>query len=205
MILALILAASSPIAAPAAVWTVDGEPGSIRRITGKVKTGGQIVADGFLNDAESAADEKRQFAYADGPAGSCARAAAARPFTRLRRFAANGRLLWEWRVSKKSGQALRLLAVPPGDCLSPDGGRLLVSSYGVTEYPPPALLGAAVIAVDRRPRFVDVKGRHTGETFGANRITAPDGWRGGGDATLLFSLISETRERHDEAVLGRRR
>lgn len=204
MIHALVLAAAAQAAPPAATWTMDGPPGDVRSITGRVRTGGRIVADRFVGDVDSVNDEKQGLAHPDGPAGSCARAAAVRPFTRLRRFAADGRLLWEWRVLRDTEQALRLLAPPPGDCLSPDGARLLVRSYSARAGEPASLLGGAVIAVDRRPRFVDAKGRRTGREFGPERTTAPSGWRRGANATLNFVVVDGEHETPDEAVLGRR-
>lgn len=204
MIISLLLAAASPqIAGPSAVWSIEGPPGAVRTVTGKVKTGGRIVADGFVNDQDSVADEKESMSRAKGPQGTCARAADARSFTRLRRFAADGRLLWEWNVKRDTDQALRFLGPSSGDCLSPDGGRLLVSTYGGSNQSQ-ELLGRAVVAVDRRPRFVDAKGRRTGEEFGTKRITTADGWRKGGDATLVFSIAHDEHEQRDVAVLGRR-
>lgn len=199
MIAALLLAA----AAPSAVWSVDGQPGSVRTVTGKVRTGGRIVADGFISGSDAAAEEKSRMTADRGTPGSCASVARTRPFTRLRRYAADGRLLWVWNVQRDTEQALSLLAPAEGDCLSPDGGRLLVTSYNVS-YDVASMLGAAVTAVDRNPRFVDAKGRHTGEMFGTKKLTAAQGWRKGSDATLVFSIFTENSERSDSVVLGRR-
>ena len=206
MIPMLLAAAASQVAAPAARWTIDGQPGAVRSVTAAVKTGGRIVADGFVADAAAARAEKSELATTKAPAGSCAWAAAVRPFTRLRRFARDGRLLWQWRVSGEQ-QALRLLSGWPGDCLSPDGGRLLVVSYRLAPGEPVSELGGAIVAVDRRPRFVEATGRRTGEVFGRLQALSDYGWRRRGDATLAFTIYDEGtgRETPDEAVLGRRR
>lgn len=204
MMLALVLAAAAQnIAPPAAVWTITGPPGAVRSVTATVKTGGRIVADDFVRDAALAGQEKRLLAQAEPRRGSCARAAAVRPFTRLRRYASNGRLLWTWNVAREE-QALRLLSPAPGDCLSPDGGRLLVVSYRLAPGEPMTELGGAIVAVDRRPRFVKATGRRSGEDFGELNRTASLGWRRGSDATLVFYLVQDASEARDEAVLGRR-
>jgi hypothetical protein len=204
--LVLLLLTAAQAAPAAATWRIEGAPGAVRAIAGTVRTGGRIVADGFVDDAESVRRERAALADPRAPAGSCDRAAGARPFTRLRRFAADGRLLWAWRVSDEE-QALRLLAGTPGDCLSPDGGRLLVVSHRLAPGEPVYELGVAVVAVDHDPRFVEAKGRRTGEAPGILRRLSTLAWRRGGEATLDFTIHDPATgaERRDEAVLGRQR
>lgn len=140
-----------------ATWSVQGRPGAVTSVVGRVRTGGRIVADRFVADASMVKDERGMFAGTPARRGSCAWVSAARPFTRLRRYAASGRLLWEWHVNRKE-QAVRLHAVGEADCLSPDGGRLTVVSYRLAPQEPVTALGNGIVAVDRLPRFVDAKG-----------------------------------------------
>lgn len=67
-------------------------------------------------------------------------------------------------------------------------------------------MDARVLAVDRRPRFVEAVGRRTRMPFGALRQMGTARWRAGGDATLFFTLydVSTDKETPDEVVLGRR-
>lgn len=205
--LELLLLSAAPLAAapPAATWKVEGAPGAVRTIVATVRTGGRLVADGFVDDPAAIRSEKQDLSTTDAPPGSCARAAQARPFTRLRRFAADGRLLWSWRVADQE-QALRLLAGWPGDCLSPDGGRLLVTSYRFVPRQPVSELGGAVIAVDRRPRFVEAVGARTGQSLDDLRKVSDFAWKRGADATLLLTLVEDgaKNEVTDRVVLGRR-
>lgn len=173
-------AASQPVAPAAAVWSTTGSPGGVTSVVGRVRTGGRIVADRFVADARLAKEERGAFAGTPARRGSCAWASAARPFTRLRRFAANGRLLWAWRADREE-QAIRLRATDQADCLSPSGGRLTVVAYRLAPGEAVTPLGDAVVAVDRRPRFVK-----------AERVGSPEadivGWRRGAPATLLVEM-----------------
>lgn len=206
MILAFLLAAASPIAPPVAAWSIEGSPGAVHTVSGAVKTGGRIVADRFVSDPDLAQLEKDNLAGGDPPPkGSCRLAGSVRPFKRLRRFAANGRLLWEWNTDKDQGtaHALRFLNPGTGDCLSPDGARLIVSIYSIADGHP-WLMGDGVAAVDRNPRIVPTVGKRSGEDFGTKNRTGAWGWRRGSDATLLFVFTQEEPEREDYVVLGRR-
>ncbi len=206
MLSLLLLAAVAPRPAPpAATWKVEAAGGTVHTIIASVKTGGRLVADGFVSDGDAIHSEKQELAGTKAPIGSCARASHARPFTRLRRFAADGRLLWTWRPSAEQ-QALRLLGGSPGDCLSPDGGRLLVVSYRFAPGEPVSELGGAVVAVDRRPGFVEAKGARTGESLDDLRKLSSIGWKRGADATLTFFLYDQDtdKEAPDQVVLGRR-
>lgn len=206
MMLVALLAASAPQAAPvAAIWKIEGPPGQIRSVTGFVKTGGRIVADQFIKDRAAAREEAAGLGEDRSPAGSCARAGYARPFTRLRRFAASGRLLWTWDVSRE-GMAVRLMGGSSGDCLSPDGGRLLLVTYTTEAGPPLKEVNGRVLAVDKRPRLVEANGQKTGLPFGTLRQMSDAYWRRGGDATLYFTNydVSTGKETPDIVVLGRR-
>ncbi|WP_375404246.1 hypothetical protein [uncultured Sphingomonas sp.] len=183
MTLAFLLAAATaaqPIAPAAAVWSTIGPPGGVTSVVGRVRTGGRIVADRFVADARLAKEERGAFAETPARRGSCAWASAARPFTRLRRFAGNGRLLWTWRADREE-QALRLHATNAADCLSPSGGRLTVVSYRLAPGEEVTPLGNAVVAVDRRPGFADAKGIGSRE---ADII----GWRRGAPSMLLVEM-----------------
>ena len=198
-------AAAPQPAPPAAIWKVETAGGKVRTIIADVKTGRRLVADGFVDDDEAIRSEEQALAGPQAPIGSCARASYARPFTRLRRFAVDGRLLWTWRPSAEE-QALRLMGGWPGDCLSSDGGRLLVVSYRFSPGRPVSELGGAVIAVDRRPGFVETRGARTGEGLDDLRKLSTIGWKRGADATLTFAVYDpETgKETPDQIVLGRR-
>lgn len=206
MLLVAWLAVASPQAAQAAAtWTVDGPPGAVRQITGAVRAGGRIVADRFVGSPVERREEAAAFRADRSPRGSCARAASARPFTRLRRFAADGRLLWTWGLSG-DGAAVRLMAGDGGDCLSPDGGRLLLIGFMIQADAVLKEVDGRVLAVDRRPRFVAANGQRTGQPFGALRQMGSAYWRRGGDATLVFTLYDTAtgKETPDLVVLGRR-
>lgn len=201
----VVLAAALSQAAPAAaVWQTEGLPGGVRAITGFVKSGGRLVADRFVADRSAAREEAVALRADRSLAGSCARAAYVRPFTRLRRFAADGRLLWTW-AGSGTATAVRLMADPAGDCLSPDGGRLLLTVF-TTQGGSASEVDGRVLAVDRHPRFVPAIGRRTGQPFGALRQMGTAYWRKGGDATLVFTLYDTTtgKETPDLVVLGRR-
>jgi hypothetical protein len=189
LILALVLlpapAAAQQVAPPSATWSITGTPGAIVSLAARMRDGSRIVADRFVRDARLARDEQGQFAQTPNRRGGCAWASAARPFTRLRRYAASGRLLWEWRVYREQ-QALRLAAVGTADCLSPGGTRLTVVSYRLApDEPVSAMSGYGVVAVDRRPRFVDVPEINV-------RDADITGWLRGAPATLLFGISDET-------------
>lgn len=188
-----LLLAAAAVAAPTSQWRVAGTPGAVTSVTGIVKTGGRIVGDGMVSDPDLRASERAGLTFGHTPRGSCAWAAAVRPFTRLRRFARDGRLLWEWHVNREQ-QAVRLLANSDGDCLSPDGGRLLVTAHAYQpDDPGISPLGPAVVAVDHRPRFVDAIGARTHQRFESPRRTYLVGWQRGKPATLLFDVASETK------------
>lgn len=189
--LTIILLAATAIAPPATVWHMQGKPGAVTSVTGTVKTGGRIVADEMVDDPDLEDDERGILASGTFRPGTCSFASAVRPFRRLRRFAADGRLLWEWHVDRAQ-QALRLHS-GNGDCLSPDGGRLTVRSYlyNPADGEPVVALGEGVVAVDHKPRFVDAQGARTHQQFGDGHATQLVGWRRGSPATLLFEVVTD--------------
>jgi hypothetical protein len=167
-----------------------------------VKTGGRIVADRFVADTDLVRDERLELTRTPARRGSCLRASGVRPFTRLRRFAADGHRIWQWHVDRIQ-QALRLSAPGAGDCLSPDGSRLTIRIYSFNPGDEPVTsLGEGVIAVDRHPDFVAATGLRTHQEFDDARITDPIGWKRGRPATLLFDVVSDEGRTviHDEAV-----
>lgn len=193
MVLALLLLAAAPVVPSTSVWQVEGEPGAITSLTGIVRSGGRIVADRLVDDPDLQASERSGLTSGHTRRGSCAWAAAVRPFTRLRRFARDGHLLWEWHVNREQ-QAVQLLANSDGDCLSPDGGRLLVTAHAYQpDDPGISPLGPAVVAVDHRPRFVDAIGARTHQRFESARGTFLVGWQRGKPATLLFEIESSAK------------
>ncbi|WP_010187515.1 hypothetical protein [Sphingomonas sp. PAMC 26605] len=197
MVLALLLLAAGAIAPSTSVWRIEGAPGAITSLTGIVKSGGRIVADRMVDDADRKRAEQSILSRWQARSGSCGWAANVRPFTRLRRFAKDGRLLWTWDVGRE-GQALSLPNTGKADCLSPDGGRLLVTinqyrsdSSDASGRAAVARMGDGVIAVDRRPRFVRAKGARTEQAFGDGPATALTGWQRGRPATLLFDVVGD--------------
>jgi len=207
LLLALAAAATPPLAPPAATWQVHGAPGAVTLLVGRVKSGGRLVADGFVSQRDLIDDERGSLTQSPAPHDSCTWAKGVRPFTRLRRFAADGRLLWEWHVDREK-QALRLASSLDADCLSPDGSRLTIEiyRYGPDVYgldDPVTSMGRAVIAVDHRPRFVEGRGARTHEDIDARAVDFT-GWKRGRPATLLFDVVSDEGKTvvHDEAVLN---
>lgn len=197
MSLALLLLAAAAVAPSTSVWQVEGEPGAITSLTGVVKTGGRIVADRMVDDADRKRSEHSILSRSKARSGPCAWAANVRPFTRLRRFAKNGRLLWAWDIGRED-RALGLPNTGKDDCLSPDGGRLLVT---INQYESDPIdpsdraavvrMGDGVIAVDRKPRFVAAKGARTGQEYGEGHATQLVGWQRGRPATLLFEVVGD--------------
>jgi hypothetical protein len=196
------VAAAPPVAPATTSWAVVGPPGAVSRLTGHVRSGGRIVADRFVSAPDLVRDERLTLTHTPARKGSCLWASGVRPFTRLRRFAADGHLVWEWHVDRVR-QALRLNAPPSGDCLSPDGGRLTIGIYSFDPEDDGAAtsLGEGVVAVDRHPDFVAATGRRTHQDYGDERITDLLGWKRGRPATLLFDVVSDAGKTvvHDEA------
>lgn len=197
MSLALLLLAAAAVAPSTSVWQVEGEPGAITSLTGTVKSGGRIVADRMVDDADRKRSEQSILSRSKARSGTCAWAANVRPFTRLRRFSKNGRLLWKWDIGRED-QALSLPNTGEDDCLSPDGGRLLVTinQYEADPIDPSdraavVRMGDGVIAVDHKPRFVDAQGARTHRQFGDGHATQLVGWRRGSPATLLFEVVTD--------------
>jgi len=195
--LALLLLAAAAVAPSTSVWKVEGTPGAITSLTGIVKSGGRIVADRMVDDVDRKRSEQSILSRSQARSGPCGWAANVRPFTRLRRFAKDGRLLWTWDVARED-QALSLPNTGKADCLSPDGGRLLVTinQYGsgssdASDRTAVVRMGDGVIAVDRKPRFVPAKGARTGQAFGDGHATELTGWQRGRPATLLFDVVSD--------------
>jgi len=202
--LLLLLGAATvpPVAPPAATWEATGTPGAVSLLTGHVKTGGRIVADRFVSAPDLARGERLTLTQTSAKPGSCLWASGVRPFTRLRRFAADGHLIWEWHVDGVQ-QALRLSATRFGDCLSPDGGRLTVGIYSFDpDDGPVSPMGEGVVAVDRHPDFVQATGMRTHQEFGDAHGSDLVGWKRGRPATLLFDVVSDEGKTvvHDEAV-----
>lgn len=202
LLLALAAATTPPLAPPAATWQVHGAPGSVDLLVGHVKSGGRLVADGFVSQPDLVEDERGSLTQSPAPHGSCTWAKGVRPFTRLRRFAANGRLLWEWHVDREQ-QALRLASSWDADCLSPDGSRLTIEIFHYDPGDSAFSMGRSVVAVDHRPRFVEGHGVRTHEDINARAVDFT-GWKRGRPATLLFDVVSDEGKTvvHDEAVLN---
>ena len=197
MLLALILLTAAAVAPSTSRWHVQGEPGAITSLTGIVRSGGRIVADRMVDDADKKRSERSILSRSKARSGTCAWAIDVRPFTRLRRFAKDGRLLWEWNVGLRN-TALSLANPGDDDCLSPDGGRLLVTAYHYesdsidpADPAPVELRDDGVIAVDHHPRFVAAKGARTGQEYGERHKTQLVGWRRGSPATLLFDVVTD--------------
>jgi hypothetical protein len=202
LLLALVAAAAPALAPPAATWKVTGKPGAVTLLVGQVKSGGRLVADGFVSQADLVDDERGSLTQSPAPHDSCTWAKGVRPFTRLRRFAADGRLLWEWHVDREQ-QALRLASSLDADCLSPDGSRLTVEIFHYAPDDPVTSMGRSVVAVDHRPRFVAGHGVRTHEDIN-DRDADFTGWKRGRPATLLFDVVSDEGKTvvHDEAVMN---
>ena len=193
----LLLSTQGAVAPNTSVWRVQGKPGAIVRLTGRLRSGDTLVADRMVADRDRMDGERSELTNSPYKAGTCLWANAVRPFIRLRRFARNGKLLWEWRVGREQ-QALQLLSGEDGDCLSPDGRRLLVTINAYQPEDPAAnQLGPAVVAVDHRPRFVDAIGARTHLGFASGRDTLVIGWQRGKSATLLFKI--QNRDKLDTA------
>ncbi|MBA2936131.1 hypothetical protein HZF05_18770 [Sphingomonas sp. CGMCC 1.13654] len=202
-LLLIATAASASLAPPVSTWRIEGQPGAVTSVTGEIRTGGRLVGDQMVSDPDMITDERGIFGHAPVKPGGCGWASAVRPFTRLRRFAADGRLLWEWHVDREQ-QAIRLLGSQDGDCLSPDGGRLSVGIYRFAPGEPVSALGQGVVRVDHRPDFVEAVGLRSHKAFGGGPDTDLVGWKRGSPATLLFDIVDDEGKTvsHDQAVLG---
>lgn len=208
LITMLVLLASVPDGAPvapaAATWTLSGTPGRVTALTARIKTGGRLVADGFVNDASARTEERSALAQTQARRGSCSWAAAARPFTRLRRFAANGRLLWTWNAGGQD-TTVQLMAPDGADCLSPDGRWLLARLWYRLRPGNSVAEAVGVVALELRPAVGVVNGARTGEVLGRPSVTDPVGWRAGKPATLMFDVTTDNGSvtTRDEGVARR--
>lgn len=190
-------------------YRIDGLPGRVSAVTIRMPSGERIVADGFLDDPGLVAEERGRLGDQRSFRGSCAFAAAARPFTRLRRFDASDGTLWEWRIDEDE-QALRFLGPKTGDCLSPDARHLVVAIYRDDPEDPGAttfLLGNGIVAVGTAPGFEEAAGQRTGRPFGHPRFSEPLRWRDGEPATFEFEVFpdgdqADAKPTTDAAVLA---
>ncbi|MGC1301322.1 MAG: hypothetical protein WA840_03005 [Caulobacteraceae bacterium] len=152
-----------PTAVQTATYTVQVEHGQVRSLEIHPKAGGRLVADRFVNDAQSRKEEARdlpyEFCQTAACRSTCNYAQLTRPIRRLSRYDANGRLVWRWQG--QGAGAIGLIAHRDADCLSPDGRYLTVLMYELEDDDTygafTQLLGPAVLDL-HGPRFVGARG-----------------------------------------------
>jgi hypothetical protein len=211
-------------AAPAATtattsprFEIESADGRVVRIVLHPAAGSErYVFDGFVDDAAAVRDEAARIAarpakpafcaaFADAAAcrQSCGWAEAARPFTRVTRYAADGAA---HRLSGSDAVPLRLNAGAGshsnlhGDCLSPDGRYLSV--FVAAGAGAQAALPSVVELTDGLPD-VRFAGRRSAKVYGEDRYFDFAGWLPAAEHTLRFSYGGGDEPLDDEAVPAR--
>jgi hypothetical protein len=190
-----------------ATFTVKMRNGAVDRIMIHVTaTGDDYLIDGFVDDDSAIIKESSAFSGAYGYPGctvsggdrrcrtTCAFAENARPFTHVRRRAANGRFatLWPLGTERSLGRALKFYAgassasSDSGDCISPDGR--FISLFG---YPAPYETERdqipGIYALSANLPAMPFRGASSGKTYGEDRYFLFAGWQAGKSHTLRFN------------------
>lgn len=209
-------AATRPATASAR-FEIESANGRVVRIVLHPTTGKErYVFDGFVDDEAAVREEAARIAarpakpafcaaFADAAAcrQSCGWAEAARPFTRVTRYAADGSA---HRLTGAHAAPLRLNAGAGshsnahGDCVSPDGRYLSV--FLVVGAGAQAALPNVVELADSLPN-VRFAGRRSAKIYGEDRYFDFAGWLPAADHTLRFSYGGGDEPLDDEAVPAR--
>lgn len=204
-------------AAASARFEIESANGRVVRIVLHPAAGKErYVFDGFVDDEAAVREEAARIAarpakpafcaaFADAALcrQSCGWAEAARPFTHVTRYAADGSA---HRLSGSDTAPMRFNAGAGshsnlhGDCLSPDGRYLsvfLVAGAGAQ-----AALPGVVELADGLPS-VRFAGRRTAKIYGEDRYFDFAGWLPRSEHTLRFSYGGGDEPLDDEAVPAR--
>ena len=190
-----------------ATFDITMKDGRVERIAIHVPaTGEDYLVDRFIDDDNAIAAEAEAFQRDDADRGctpadpdracrtACAHAENARPFTRLRRRSANGRMTTLWPVEKErfAGRALKFDAGASsassrdGDCVSPDGRYISLCGYPAP-YESERGKTPGIYALTRNLPAVSFRGVASRKVYGEDRYFLFGGWTKGKAHTLQFS------------------
>lgn len=206
-----------------ATFAVTFAGGKVDRIAIHVPaTGRDYLVDRFVEDATAIAREAASFRMGFTSPGctsgtpdrecrrSCAFAENARPFMRLRRRTADGRLATIWPVGKAraDGGALKFYAGASsassraGDCVSPDG-RFISLYIHPAPFDGDRGKSPAIAALKPDLPAVPFQGVASGKTYGEDRYFDFAGWKPGEPHTLRFSWGGDDGSGVDDEALPR--